>query len=566
MFGKNAVGMQEELRKHLIIVRVHSLSTEEEFVKQCANLVGKKNRKQLAPKEIQRLHEIGLLQAGSKELDRHIKPMEIGSSKSNFNLASAVPPGKKKPRPEERNDVEEVSGTRPNDLQTYWEIGAAVASKTFSEAFMHNENFILVRDSLGYLMLETAGLMSTKNKLTDLSRWQYFRRYFTLHIEGALGVDDADEYAISRDELRDYCIGNIDILVSTHTNSASEAYRTKFLAKDVYADEASLATFPEMLTVVESYPSANYILSGDPKQLHPMAIIGKKKGLVGCHQLLEFSLLGILLARHYPYVMLTTQHRAATGVMDMANKLFYQGLLKDAGDASDEHKFPLATKLIKFMNESFPATDWESLQNQTGKPYLHLDVDSKERSHRGSTSFFNVGNTAVVFNLVEMILASIPEMTFKDITIVMPYADQKNLYDLARKEAIALFPKTDLAAYEANKDKWNDLTFFTTDSYQGGSNKIVIIDMVKSSRIGFFRDPGRTCVNLTRSELGFFVVGNSRNMLAEKTGVDNWPEITYNEFQYRGRSRMDVYHPVLSRMLRHPAVMDPQVDSDEDSG
>lgn len=81
------------------------------------------------------------------------------------------------------------------------------------------------------------------------------------------------------------------------------------------------------------------------------------------------------------------------------------------------------------------------------------------------------------------------------------------------------------------RERMNELTIKTVDSYQGEENEVVILSLVRSNlneSIGFLDDVNRICVALSRARRGFYLFGNSQLL---RRGSSVWRAV-YNIMRF----------------------------------
>jgi len=124
-----------------------------------------------------------------------------------------------------------------------------------------------------------------------------------------------------------------------------------------------------------------------------------------------------------------------------------------------------------------------------------------------------------------------------------------------------------------NRDEWNSLVIATTDSFQGGDNRIAFSDYVVTDKMGFLNDRGRQTVSSTRAKDFWFGVGLDENMLRDECNTikhklrhadpifQSWPMKIYSAFTKRGRSRkLEPDNP----LLQHPWITSMSTGGDDE--
>jgi hypothetical protein len=194
-------------------------------------------------------------------------------------------------------------------------------------------------------------------------------------------------------------------------------------------------------------PSVNYItMVGDTAQLPALVSeCGRKLGY-------DKSLMQRLMESNYPYDFLNVQRRMHPDIVQYPNKLFYENRLK---------------------------TEYTNSDDISCEPYKLYNMKRGECKEIG-TSFVN--DTEAKY-CVELAIDLKKQST--DVVIICPYQAQ------ARQ----------ILSYGA------DVEVHTVDSFQGREADIVILSVVRTKSCGFWADPRRLCVALTRAKHSLQIVG-----------------------------------------------------------
>jgi helicase MOV-10 len=166
----------------------------------------------------------------------------------------------------------------------------------------------------------------------------------------------------------------------------------------IFIDEAGHALEPEAVAPLATLldGEARIVLAGDPKQLGPIIVSdpAKKFGL-------ECSLLQRLIERpvyhrdgggdqKYNPVFITKleeNYRSHPCILELPNKLFYDGDLKVAADPRTTHNLE----------------DWEHLPQQM-VPLIFHGVEGQDRREENSPSWFNADEASEVVRYVKLLL------------------------------------------------------------------------------------------------------------------------------------------------------------------
>ena len=166
------------------------------------------------------------------------------------------------------------------------------------------------------------------------------------------------------------------------------------------------------------------------------------------------SLMQRLLEQGYPSTMLTLQRRMLPEISLFPNNKFYEGKLENA----------VFDKNVK-------------------NPYRVVHVEGKAVEDR--TSYCNHEEVSVCVNLVEKLSEE-----YSNIIVISPYTSQCRL----------------LLSHQLG------VPIHTIDSFQGREADCVIVSMVRTgSDVGFWSDPRRLTVALTRAKTKLVIVGNVKS-------------------------------------------------------
>ncbi|KAG8235104.1 hypothetical protein J437_LFUL015531 [Ladona fulva] len=273
----------------------------------------------------------------------------------------------------------------------------------------------------------------------------------------------------------------------------------------IFIDECAQGLEPEALISVggllgsdspKSPPKSLLVLSGDPLQLGPVlrSPIAKKLGLE--KSLLERLMTSVDLYQrdegnnYNPDVLtkLVKNFRSHPAILDLPNRLFYQGELMPSGERGITHS----------------ACNWEFLPKK-GVPIIFHGVEGKEERDHHSPSYFNTSEIHQVVRYLKEILdskfsgAKIPE---SEIGIISPYRRQV-------QKIRASISKNRIG---------KDVSVASVEEFQGQERRVIIISTVRSDpqrinldrvfRLGFLREPKRFNVAVTRAKSLLIIIGN----------------------------------------------------------
>jgi len=272
----------------------------------------------------------------------------------------------------------------------------------------------------------------------------------------------------------------------------------------VFIDESGQATESEtlipiagILTAAEKQGMINgqIVLAGDPKQLGP--IIQSQKALEYGYGI---SMLERLMNTCDIYkkgndgqynknvlTKLVQSYRSHYAILQVPNKLFYDGELTACGDKSQTHV----------------ALGWENLPNKK-MPVIFHGVNGKDEQEANSPSFFNLQEIDIVVNYLEKLIGHYLNgklIKEEHIGVIAPY----------RKQAQKL-----RRAFQIKE--WWDLMVGSVEQFQGQEKLIIIVSTVRAKpqftkhdakfHLGFLQNPKRFNVAITRAKALLIVVGN----------------------------------------------------------
>ncbi|XP_071447194.1 putative helicase MOV-10 [Hetaerina americana] len=277
----------------------------------------------------------------------------------------------------------------------------------------------------------------------------------------------------------------------------------------IIIDECAQGLEPESLISIagmlpEGAATTQVVLAGDPLQLGPVlrSPFAKKLGLE--RSMLERLMLTQELYQrddrtnaYNPKVLtkLIINFRSHPAILNLPNRLFYQGELQPCGD----------------RGVTYSACQWDQLPKK-GIPMIFHGVEGREERDNRSPSYFNTSEIhMVVFYLKEMLTsrfsgAKLPE---KEIGIISPYRRQvEKIRASLRKNNIG-----------------RDVSVASVEEFQGQERRAIIVSTVRSDpqkinldrkfRLGFLREPKRFNVAVTRAKSLLVVVGNPHVLQAD---------------------------------------------------
>ncbi|KAI9878836.1 MAG: hypothetical protein M1830_010359 [Pleopsidium flavum] len=362
------------------------------------------------------------------------------------------------------------------------------------------------------------------NNLTDIDRnnvpqsqidmWAEFRRFLAKFDEdipfGKWEDNDKKQFKACFRYIRQKVMQDARVVVTTTMNTTSDDLRQYFGSTGkgivVIQDEAAMlqepATWVPIMKLTHRSKIQGFIMVGDVKQIRP-SILSLNAGTNEFADQMKLSLFDRLIHQRFPSIRLNVQFRMHPDIAKPVNDWIYGGQLLNDRSTSER---PLPANFPGFFQE------YTGDEDQSRAHLYLINVESGECIRNpATTSRYNKQNAVVVMDLLLSIRAK-DAFPLSDITILVPYADQRRLYSILMTNA----------AKEGgfSVDEWPPIE--TVDNYQGQDKRFVILDLVITSgdALGFMVDEGRMNVATTRAKEVFWVVGNKEMSYAVR--FENW--------------------------------------------
>ncbi|XP_066209574.1 helicase MOV-10 isoform X1 [Saccopteryx leptura] len=280
----------------------------------------------------------------------------------------------------------------------------------------------------------------------------------------------------------------------------------------IFIDEAGHCMEPESLVAIAGLmevkesdnPGGQLVLAGDPRQLGPVL----RSPLTQRHGL-GYSLLERLLTYNALYkkgpdgynaqfiTKLLRNYRSHPTILDIPNRLYYEGELQACADVVDRERF----------------CRWEGLPRQ-GFPIIFHGVMGKDEREGNSPSFFNPEEAATVTSYLKRLLTSSSKkgkarLNPRNVGVISPYRKQ------VEKIRVCI---TRLDQELRKLDDIKDLKVGSVEEFQGQERSVILISTVRSSQsfvqldldfnLGFLKNSKRFNVAVTRAKALLIVVGN----------------------------------------------------------
>ena len=295
----------------------------------------------------------------------------------------------------------------------------------------------------------------------------------------------------------------------------------------VFLDESSQMIEPASLVPLARFHCQRLIAVGDPKQLSPNLFdVEGTASTTAVASCLKKAMFERLAFADVPCVLLRHQYRMHPTLMQLPNRLFYDGLLLNGVQAEDRP--PLLVAHANVNERSLPPLSFVNVAH--GR-------EQSERMWDGSLSCSNHAEVAAVVALVSALLRKgVPASSIGLIT--MYRAQWKRLREEVAKLVVTLDEEAEqrramTAAYTTGKgslvvddagllphSEWkgagvsgSGVQVNTVDSFQGGEKDVVILCTVKTSVTDFMDNARRINVALTRARHHLVIVGHQPTLL-----------------------------------------------------
>lgn len=289
---------------------------------------------------------------------------------------------------------------------------------------------------------------------------------------------------IERRQLQAKILSNAQVICSTLSGSAHDFLASLSIKFDqVIIDEACQCV--ELSAIIPlRYGCKKCIMVGDPNQLPP-TVLSQAAASYNYEQSLF-----VRMQKNHPnsVYLLDVQYRMHPSISMFPSTTFYESRLKD-GDS-------MAIKNERPWHNEYPLT-----------PYRFFDIVGKHQKDNLSRSLFNPLEARVALELVERLMAILPNDKFKGrIGIISPYKEQvRTLKDVFRRK----YGHTIL----------DEIDFNTVDGFQGQEKEVIIMSCVRASEtgnVGFLSDVRRMNVALTRARTSLWILGNAQSLKRNK--------------------------------------------------
>lgn len=348
-----------------------------------------------------------------------------------------------------------------------------------------DRRFIAHQLSTGTWMMRMAGFIGGHPRM-DTRKHDAFIGYFKRYSEDRLDTEDMANFRAAITALRDDTIQKADIIVTTTFGASATYLKDHFRPVAVAGDEFARATECDVWHVYGSYKEPPMILVGDESQLEPVIKSDIKNN--GFVKQLALSYFGRMLKLGHPHALFTTQYRMTAGLSEFTSNWFYQGQVKNAVSTLLINR-PLSRRIVQFKADAYEVY---------GTDVPALIIKTKSFVQKDSTgSSYNYRNATAVLQLISKLMQS-TGLQGADIIVQTFYQAQVELI------------RAGLRAMHLEKPtmQYNAVEVRTVDSMQGHQAKIIILDTVISTNIGFLRNGNRINVSSSRQMDGLFIIAD----------------------------------------------------------
>ncbi|GIQ83980.1 hypothetical protein KIPB_005389 [Kipferlia bialata] len=252
--------------------------------------------------------------------------------------------------------------------------------------------------------------------------------------------------------------------------------------------------------MIASMPSSlqQLILIGDEQQLQPKVEHFLKIPPVNY----GWSMFERLTRMGIPRVQLRTQRRMRPEICGLMNHAFDQGLLTDK-----------------------PASLIVGPRPALRQPVFFLTHRHREGGAGNSRSHVNIYESQMIVGMIPLLCAN--GYTPNDITIVSLYKGQmrqlqRDLDDLSHRIRAVEADRPSYQVLGGPVEMLQRLKIVTLDDFQGQENKVILVSLTRSDRLGFVAERNRALVTLSRAKEVLIVLGHE---LFLETRNQHWMRI-----------------------------------------
>ncbi|KFY04037.1 hypothetical protein O988_01042 [Pseudogymnoascus sp. VKM F-3808] len=491
-----------------LIIRGHNISTEEAYVLAYAT---KNNRKKAAAKNGKTAPSSyaapmdSLMPVSATESATHIRAADLTKPTRKFGVqgilgSNAIP----------NEAVALADGEVDMDLADTIVAKQLVAMINDSldpgVSLVDDPRFKEVRQSIGFNILTTCGLIGPPNNYTDATRFGTLRNLLKKAMNPDEKLDDNEKSQLTScvAEMREFIVENARVLGTTLINACCSSYYRSFEPTIIIADEMNRAYIAELAAVMVHYEAPTILLVGDTKQLKP--VVAGKQPLWGFLKEIEMSALEYFESTYLPKAELTVQRRSRAGIMDHATMRYYRDVASNGPNADCDIFHPFTKPFLDVINSII--VDPNCKKNRF--PAVYLNTKGSESTCDSTKSVFNVEFASLAVNIIEKsVLSGLSGALFG---IITPYRAQIKIYTSALRQL-------HLAQPTAGYDK---VIVGTTDTMEGNQAPIVIFDSGVTHRPGFTNDRGRCLVNLTRATDACVIIGQPGTLYRTRPEGSLW--------------------------------------------
>ncbi|KAI9835395.1 MAG: hypothetical protein M1819_002312 [Sarea resinae] len=206
---------------------------------------------------------------------------------------------------------------------------------TKTESGISDKRLRILRLYLGTWMLQVAGIQPPMNE--SPSEWAEFRSCFHQYREGDMDSEGLQAFRVQTKRLWNHVLSLADIIFTTCSNEGNAFLRAENRFDAIVVDEVCKGAEHEMSNVHRRVCSPVFLLVGDQKQLHPLALARFQSNAFVAN--LRMSLLACL---HFCRLIFDVQHRMFHALGAWVSHVLYDGQLQHASNTTNPNSLTAA--------------------------------------------------------------------------------------------------------------------------------------------------------------------------------------------------------------------------------
>jgi superfamily I DNA and/or RNA helicase len=220
-------------------------------------------------------------------------------------------------------------------------------------------------------------------------------------------------------------------------------------------------------------------------------LINGRYEFVNNHEYARSILFRLATQLKFRSIKMTIQRRMPSEIFEIANKMFYNGCVETIyHDANNIFS-------ISYQEQKFSRV----FINVRGTEI----VSSFEDEYCGIRSYYNPDEANAIMKTLQKIKTIFPGVHDDDVAVLTFYTRQV----------------LEIKSCLKNFQKFENIAVRSVDSFQGQEKPIIILSMVRTSKMGFLEDPKRLNVALTRAKNLLIIIGDHYKLKASNTSIIN---------------------------------------------